>query len=221
MRPKILLSYESNIQNYRNAVENLGAVAVPGFLAEYDPSYDALILCGGGDADPTYYGEAINGSRRINPDRDKAEFALLDAFVKAEKPIFGICRGMQLINVFFGGSLIQHVDTADKLHYALEGGDFVHKVHAEKGSTICSLYGDSFFVNSRHHQAVKKAGDGLKVTAVSAEDGIVECIEHTSLPIIGTQWHPERMCFANKREDTVDGSLILKYFIDMCCERLK
>ncbi|MBE6651341.1 MAG: gamma-glutamyl-gamma-aminobutyrate hydrolase family protein [Ruminococcaceae bacterium] len=216
MNPKILLSYSRNSQNYVDAIEKLEGIPTAEYLPSVNTDYDGLLLCGGEDIAPRYYNEEIRTSKVINEERDRAEFALLDAFVKAGKPVMGICRGMQLINVFFGGSLTQHIATADERHYALEGGDFVHKVNAEGDSIVQSLYGDSFYVNSRHHQAVNKIGNGLKVAAVSSEDGVIECIEHSRMPIFGTQWHPERMCFANKRTDTVDGSAVLKYFLDMC-----
>ena len=139
-----------------------------------------------------------------------AEFALMDDFVKARKPVLGICRGHQFINVFFGGSLCQHIPEAD-----LHTGSKAHTVAAEEGSVLKELYGPSFSVNSTHHQAVKKLGDGLRATAFW-DDKYVEATEHTSLPIISMQWHPEAMCFDRRRDDTVDGAKIFEHFVTMC-----
>ncbi len=215
MKPRILLSCQSNMQNYINAVNELGGIAIAEYLPDVNTDYEGLILCGGSDINPALYGEEINGSRRIDNERDKSELALLDAFVKAGKPVMGICRGMQMINVYFGGSLYQHLDTADS-HYLQQGGDSVHEVTAINGSTASLLYGDVFCVNSRHHQSVKVLGKELFVTMISKVDNVIEGIEHARFPVIATQWHPERMCFDNRRDDTVDGAKIIGHFVRMC-----
>lgn len=215
MIPKILLSYGNGPENYINAVERLGAIAVAEYLPQVTTECDGLLLCGGSDIDPLRYGENVNGSRNIDVDRDNSEFALLDAYVKAGKPVMGICRGCQLINVYFGGTLVQHLDTADD-HYALSGGDLVHSVKAADESILKSLYGSDFSVNSRHHQAIKQIGNGLVATAFSTADNVIEAIEHTSLPIIAVQWHPERTCFDHARDDTVDGSRLIERFLEIC-----
>lgn len=214
-KPRILLSGNRKLPNYVDAVVGSGGIADAKYLPEIDTDYDGLILCGGNDTDPAYYGEQIDGAVNIDYERDKCEFALLKAFVDAGKPVFGICRGFQFINIFFGGTLHQHAETANK-HSSFESYDLIHPVHALVGSVAEKLYGTDFTVNSAHHQSIKKLGDGLKITMTSPEDAVVEGIEHTSLPIIGVQWHPERMCFLNRRDDTVDGAAIFKYFINMC-----
>lgn len=184
-------------------------------MPEVDTDYDGLLLCGGSDVHPSYYGEEINGSVNIDIERDKAEFALLKAFVDVGKPVLGICRGCQVINIFFGGTLYQHLSDADK-HSSFSNFDLIHPVSAVEGSSAERLYGSEFVVNSFHHQAINKLGDGLKVTMRAKDGGAVEGIEHTTLPIFATQWHPERMCFSHAREDTVDGKAILERFIAMC-----
>ena len=100
---KILLSRGSSAENYLNALEGVGAEGVAKYLPEVDTNYDGLILCGGGDIDPKYYGEEINGSKGIDAERDSAEFALLKAFVEKGLPVLGICRGCQLFNILLGG----------------------------------------------------------------------------------------------------------------------
>lgn len=213
--PKILLSGSTKTHNYVDAVEKLGGIAVAQYLPEYDSSCDGLILCGGSDISPNYYGEELNGSVNIDDARDKAEMNLIRQFVEAGKPILGICRGCQILNVYFGGSLYQHIDNARE-HASNADYDLIHPVTAEKGSVPARLYGTDFVVNSYHHQAVKKLGDGFRITMVSGPERIVEAIEHETLPIFAVQWHPERMCFAHKRKDTVDGSEIFKHFLSLC-----
>jgi len=142
----------------------------------------------------------------------------VEAFLKAGKPIFGICRGHQLLNVIFGGTLVQHLPNALEHSTVLAGRDIVHEVTAEKGSIAEKLYGESFTVNSWHHQAVQDLADGFCVS-MCASDGVIEGFEHESLPIFGVQWHPERMCCTRKRDDTVDGSAIFEYFIRICEEK--
>lgn len=215
-KPRILLSGKAKLQFYADAVNGLGAEADAQYLPAIDTSYDGLILCGGSDVDPQYYGQALNGSVNIDKERDAVELALLEAYVKAGKPVMGICRGYQLINIFFGGTLEQHIAAAD-LHIQHDGVDSVHDVEAEKGSILAKLYGTAFSVNSSHHQAVQKLGAGLKATAFW--NGMTEAYEHESLPVIGVQWHPERMCFTQKRTDTVDGSLLIGYFLEQMVKK--
>lgn len=214
-RPVILLSGQKKLQNYIDAVEDAGGIAVAEYLPEVDASYDGLILCGGGDIDPGYYHEEVDGSVNIDHARDRTELALLQAFVDAGKPVLGICRGLQLINVFFGGTLYQDLDNARE-HSSYSDYDLIHPVHAEKGSVEEALYGADFTVNSYHHQAVKDLGKGLRATMKAAGSSVIEGIEHETLPVFAVQWHPERMCFSNRREDTVDGSGIFRHFVKMC-----
>ena len=211
---KILLSCSANSQNYVDAIENLGAEPSANYLPAIDTNYDGLILCGGNDINPERYAEKLNGAVDIDFERDEVEFALLKAYIDAGKPIMGICRGCQLINVFFGGSLYQNLPESD-LHKRKNGMDSVHSVTAISDSIVGGLYGDNFAVNSAHHQAVKTLGVGLRASA-NWNGQYIEAIEHSSYPIFGVQWHPERMCFRNKREDTVCGADIFEYFINMC-----
>lgn len=214
MKPRILISGKSNIQFYVDAIEHCGADADAGYLIKGDSDdYDGLLLCGGSDTDPKYYGEEINGAVNIDFDRDECEFALADDFIKAGKPVLGICRGCQLLNIYFGGNMIQHIDTVDDHK---KEGDAVHDVVAVGDGIASRLYGSEFSVNSMHHQAMNRIGEGLRITLKSKNDGIPEAIEHESLPVIGFQFHPERMCLTKRRADTVDGIEIFKYFIGVC-----
>lgn len=213
--PKILLSGNKKLEFYVDAVNGTGGIADAKYLPRVADNYDGLILCGGNDINPKYYGEDINGSVDIDYERDKVELELLKAFVKAGKPVMGICRGFQLINVYFGGTLYQDIENA-KQHSSYADFDLIHGVTAVKDSILHKLYGENFVVNSYHHQAIKKLGDNLKVTLTSADKTVIEGFEHNSLPIFGVQWHPERMCFSKRRNDTVDGATIFEYFVDLC-----
>lgn len=157
---------------------------------EYCGMADGLLLSGGYDVDPAYFGEtAPDGCElKIQPERDTAELGLFSAFFAADKPILGICRGMQLINVAAGGSLIADIPLQT-------GGDHMdrtHRVDFEPGSRLFDLLGASVQTNSFHHQAVKDAGSGIVICGRS-EDGIAEAIEHKERPVFGVQFHPERM----------------------------
>lgn len=204
---------ESECPNYLAALKNLGVQGVCGTSFDTD-DYDGLLLPGGGDIDPAFYGCENCGSEDIEADLDRMQLETMDKFVKAGKPVLGICKGLQVINVYFKGTLIQHIDEWPK-HRRINGQDNVHHTTAMEGSFVAKLYGTDFDTNSAHHQAIDMPGEGIKVVQYS-DDGIIEAIEHENLPVIATQWHPERMCFAKKRDDTVDGSLVIRLFLDMC-----
>ena len=203
----ISVGNNTNPENYAKAVERAGGVPHAAYLPEPDLSCDGLILAGGGDMEPSLYGQKNNLSEGIDTDRDRAEFALLDAFSAAGKPVLGICRGHQVVNVWAGGDLIQDLGEKNTVHRRVEQ-DKIHRIHAARG-VLRKLYGSSFDVNSAHHQAVGIVGEGLTVTARS-EDGVIEAMEHGRLPIFTFQFHPERMNSAG----TVDGGAIFRWFIE-------
>lgn len=213
MKCRILLSVNTNQEYYIEAVEKSGGEAVACYCPEPNTDYDGLILCGGNDMDPEFYGEAIDGSVNIDRPRDDAEWALLKEFIKTGKPVLGICRGFQFLNVFFGGSLYQHIDDVQTHRGSLEHYP-VHGVKAEGESMLTRMYAEEFFVNSCHHQGVKKLGAGLRVIAKSGT--LVEAFVHEHLPIFGVQWHPEKMCYSSKRDDAVDGAPIFRHFLELC-----
>ncbi len=215
---KFLLSTTAEIpHNYADAIVGIGGMAKAEYCPQVDLSCDGLVLCGGDDVSPSYFGEENTASCDIDLRRDEAEFALVEAFISAGKPILGICRGCQLLNIFFGGSIYQDLSNAEEHTSFTDGLDLVHKVSSEKGSFIKRLYGESFYVNSHHHQAVKQLGKGIRISAKCKN--VIEGIEHEALPIIAVQWHPERMCFGKKRTDTVDGRAVFEYFAEMCEKR--
>ena len=208
---KILISVGRNADptNYIRAVEKAGGTPCALYLPQPDLSYDGLILAGGGDMEPSLFGQENCGSANIDPARDRAELALLDVFAGAGKPILGICRGHQVVNVWAGGGLRQDLGEKNTVHRRVDC-DKEHRVCAEPG-VLRSLYGAEFCVNSAHHQGVEPIGRDLRVTARSL-DGVVEAMEHRRLPILTTQFHPERMT----GEDVADGSILFRWFLKCC-----
>lgn len=171
---------------------------------------DVLILPGGGDITPAFFGEKNKGSYNIDTELDILQLQALDFYVNHGKPILGICKGMQLINIYFGGTIIQNLPTSDS--HAYNNGDRIHMSKAFSGSTLHKLYGEYFNINSAHHQGIGKLGKNLFITQI-ANDNVVEGIEHTLLPIMGVQWHPERIAGNAPKKTTVDGSLIFQDFL--------
>ena len=179
-------------------------------------NYDGLLIPGGGDINPIRYGQKLNGSYMILDALDDLQFDMLDAFVKAQKPVLGICRGHQIINVYFGGTLIQHLPTAFRHSRKFNEGDKVHACRVEKGSWLRELFGTGFFHNSAHHQGILRCGEGLVIDSRCSDDDVIEAVHHISLPIYGVQWHPERMCLALERDDTVNGLPVFCFFSRLC-----
>ena len=186
------------LKNYENALSLVGARCV-----ETPWEADLLLLPGGGDVHPRFYGQQINGSTDIDEARDGRELALVDEFLRAGKPIVGICRGLQLLNVYFGGTLRQHIEG----HSQIDGVDRLHAINTAPG-LLRELYGTRCTVNSAHHQAVWRLGTGLQVFAC-ADDGTVEAVGHRTLPVFAVQWHPERLCGAFARPESADGARLL------------
>ncbi len=160
---------------------------------------DGLIVTGGEDCDPAYYGEENTYSAVIAHDIEEADLRLYRAFAKAGKPVLGICRGIQLINIAEGGTLIQDIpkETEHTMNHnqrnmdpPLPVGTTAHKVKFEAGSVLHSIFSDEYEVNTYHHQAIKDTAPGFTVTALST-DGIIEGIEKENVTAV--QWHPERL----------------------------
>lgn len=212
MKPRILISRSENsaAELYSAALYGVGCVADSVYAPPpSSEGYDGLLLAGGGDIDPSLYGEEDRGSRSVDRARDDAEMRLCESFARGGKPILGICRGHQVLNVYFGGSLFQHIHR----HSDPDGAVF-HSAKTEKGSVMRALFGEAPCVNSFHHQSVKRLGNGLRVTQ-SSDDGTVEALEHGELPIIGVQWHPERMCLDQMRSEAVDSLPLFEYYASL------
>lgn len=219
-----LQQWQMIADDYVKAVEMAGGIPI--LIPLYDNeetaleiirSIDGLILSGGNDIDPQHYGEAFHDViGEIMPERDEQELSLArEAILKTKMPVLGICRGNQLLNVAFGGTL--HQDMANdnlKNHFFATSPKYhaVHKVKLLEGSKCRGIIGKEIMnVNSYHHQSIKSVSDKFRAVAFS-DDGIVEAIEiKEDRFAIGLQWHPEMM--VDKHEDQIK---IFYCFVKAC-----
>ena len=179
---------------------------------------DGLILSGGADINPFLYGQDFKeGIGIISPERDECEMMILEEFFKTGKPILGICRGHQLINIYFNGTLFQDMRYYGK-DYLKHGQELypelaTHIVNiVEKDNMLAKLYGDKVATNSFHHQSVDRLGEGLTVIA-KANDGIIEAFQKKDHKFLyGIQWHPEMMTARGNQ----DMKKIFETFIKYC-----
>jgi putative glutamine amidotransferase len=181
------------VSAYAEAVSAAGGLPVhlPQHVdpAEYAGRLDGLLLSGGADVDPARYDAAASADTGpVEPGRDDAELGLVELAVAEDLPVLGICRGLQLLNVWAGGTLHQHVPSHAR--YDVPAGECSDEVEVDPTSRIGLMYGRSTRVNSLHHQTVDRVADGWVVTARSA-DGTVEAIEWPGHDVIAVQWHPE------------------------------
>ena len=176
---------------------------------------DGLLLTGGKDMDPKHFGEDRHPTcERILPDRSASELALTRLAVKRSTPLLGICLGLQTLNVAMGGSLFQDIPSMQPSgvrhrQTEQERHGVAHTVEVVEGSLLSRVFGGrrELSVNSIHHQAAKKIGDGLVVTA-RAPDGIVEGLEHPGVPFcLSVQWHPEDLKAGESNQVLFDGLL--------------
>jgi putative glutamine amidotransferase len=165
---------------------------------------DGLLVTGGNDLQTQLFGEEPERNQgSFSPERDEMDLKSIRETYRQHKPILGICRGIQAINVCFGGTLYQDLDPKKfpvKHDQDSETCYGSHMVAVQENSMLFPLMGEKFLVNSFHHQAVKRAADGFQVTALSL-DGVVEAIENKGEDfILGVQWHPELMAAAGNAE---------------------
>lgn len=199
--------------HYAACIEKIGAAPVilpittDKKVAEaYVERIDALIMTGGVDVNPFLYGEEIAPETEVPfTDRDTFDILLIEAALNKDIPILGICRGMQILNVYLGGSLYQDLryygDTKIQHVQRASHHEPVHYVEIVKDSTLHTLIGDRRKVNSVHHQAVRTLGKGLVASATSPSDGIIEAYEAADgRRILGIQWHPEMMFASGNME---------------------
>jgi putative glutamine amidotransferase len=202
--------------NYVTAVERAGGLAlllVPGEATTEDPDLlldriDGLLLAGGADVDPGFYGaEPHPETKETWPERDRFELALTRRALERGMPLLGICRGMQLLNVALGGTLVQHLPetVGHERHRAAPGRFGDHEVRLAPGTLACRAGGgERVGVKSHHHQGVGRLGEGIEVTGWGVDDDLIEAIE---LPghefALGVAWHPEE-----DERSTVIGALV-------------
>ncbi len=193
-------------RRYLDALERAGADPLPldelssaADRAAAFAAMDGLLLSGGADLDPARYGEAPAGARAAEPGRDALEDEAFHAAMEARVPILGVCRGLQAINVFAGGSLVQHLDGHESSPYP--SPDVTrHRLELSDGSRLAAILSESsdLMVNSYHHQAITadRVAPGLRVSAVAEHDTglLVEGLESTDPDrwLVGVQCHPER-----------------------------
>jgi putative glutamine amidotransferase len=198
MKKKVGLTFsdEERVQPYVAALENAGVEVVlipPGSRTELG-DLDGLVLSGGIDVNPALYGQERHPKADVPDDaRDSTELTLLREALDRDVPVLAICRGMQLFNVAHGGTLTQHIEeTSTHQRYDQPKPQAVHSAEVQPGSRLSEITGaGAVQVNSRHHQAVADVGDGLVVSALSA-DGVVEGVERPDKKFaVAVQWHPE------------------------------
>jgi putative glutamine amidotransferase len=191
--------YDSLNHSYVSFFQRLGIipVLVPNViedLCSYVNAFDiqGIILTGGNDISPKLYGKDLRACRNVSDIRDRVESKLLQMAVDRKLPVLGICRGMQFINVFFGGSLIQDIQSKVGNTVNHVGAPHINKI---TNSSIGQILGvTEFTVNSFHNQGVviNSLASTIDIFTVSRDDGLVEGIFHPIYPILGIQWHPER-----------------------------
>ncbi|HYL76633.1 MAG TPA: gamma-glutamyl-gamma-aminobutyrate hydrolase family protein [Bryobacteraceae bacterium] len=200
MKAGVTFRKESKVVRYEFALRTVGIEPVriaPDSGPDLD-SLDGLVLTGGTDINPARYGQPRNPETEDPDDaRDELELRALEAALARGLPILAICRGMQLFNVAHGGTLIQHLPSANLHSQNMPDAEpgrhgATHAVQVARDTRLAAIVGEGeLAVNSRHHQAVDRPGEGLVVSAVST-DGIIEALERPDLPFaLAVQWHPE------------------------------
>jgi len=207
-------------ENYVDAVRRADAHAallLPGDERSPDElldRFDALLLVGGGDVAPERYGqEPVDQIYGVEPDRDGFEISLLHRALERDVPTLCICRGMQVMNVAFGGDLVQHLPADDRFMahgVPTEAEALLHDVKLLAGSRIAEAAGaEVVSASSHHHQGVDRLGDGLVATGWT-EDGLVEAIESERGWIVGAQWHPEDTAASDPAQQGLFDGLVRK-----------
>lgn len=184
-----------HVQSYARAIHEAGGLPVqlPPFVPpqEYAGRLDGLLLTGGADVDPARYGADPDPDLgATEPGRDAFELALVDVAVADDIPVLGICRGVQLLNVWGGGTLQQHVPA--HAQWDRDPARLVDEVTVVPGSVVHGWYGECRAINSLHHQTIDEVAPGWVVSA-RGRDGVIEALEWPGHDVVGVQWHPEML----------------------------
>jgi putative glutamine amidotransferase len=207
-------------ENYVNAILRAGGVPVlsaHGDADTYARIADGVLFSGGSDINPIHYGEKpYKEDCHYMDDRDEMELAICKSFYELKKPMLGVCRGIQTINVALGGTLVQDIPSMVELsaHSQRLFDKPAHYVKSTPGSKMRELFGEEFIVNTHHHQSVKDCAPGLRATVLT-DEGVIEAVEHESLPIIAAQWHPERM-IGEENFEMENMMPLFEYFVELC-----
>lgn len=204
-----IVGRKAHTSNYVKYVQTIGATPSVTLNLGEIACCDGLLLPGGGDITPAFFGEKDHGSRNIDTELDIVQLQALDLAVRRGLPVLGICKGLQIINVGFGGTIIQDMDSQAVKRHGYNQGDQYHSSTIAKSSWLYALYGREITVNSAHHQAIRKLGNNLTAIQYCPEDGCIEAVAHQSLPVIGVQWHPERI---DENIAGISGLKVLMYF---------
>jgi putative glutamine amidotransferase len=215
-RPRVAFTGK-RFPKYGDAIARAGGEATE-YASEGDPAalldaVDALLLGGGADIDPARYGEtAVAETYGVDDTADAFDIALLHGALERSMRVLAICRGFQVVNVAFGGSLFQHIvrEPGVEPHGrpGVPNGELEHKVTLETGSQLAAVMGATTVTAScHHHQAVARLGDGLRITA-RAHDGIVEGIELGGVWVLAVQWHPEDLAPTDPANQALFDALI-------------
>jgi len=219
-------SDNSNLYNtlgndYINSIIKCGGcpVIIPAvkekfIITDYINMIDGIIFSGGEDISPGLYNEKNAGlTENINPLRDKMEFSAIEAALNKKIPILGICRGMQILNVFFGGNLFQ--DISSQHHSEIKHANILkirselhHDITVNEKTHLMKVTGlNTIQVNSRHHQGIKNPAGNFTISAM-ASDGIIEAIEDINNDIVAIQWHPENIADTEKSSAAIINNLL-------------
>ncbi|ORA36274.1 gamma-glutamyl-gamma-aminobutyrate hydrolase family protein [Mycobacterium aquaticum] len=173
-------------------------------LPERLTQFDGVLLPGGADIEPCRYGaEAAPETTDTVAFQDDLDLGVARAVIDLDLPTLAICRGMQVLNVALGGSLVQHVVEGNTQHH-----NGIHSVSVAAGSALHAIVGaETIDVSSYHHQALDRLGTGLNVTALAA-DGVVEAVEHARADIVAVQWHPEDRHATSATDAALFGDLV-------------